>query len=54
MRLLAERLEPTLFVAFEPQVDCLATHAELDGHFRDRESISNDAEHGVVTLLHLA
>jgi hypothetical protein len=53
-RVLAERLEDSRFVAFESQMNRLATHAKLRCHFRDAESISNDAEHGVVTLLHFA
>jgi hypothetical protein len=35
-------------------MDTLATHAELLGHLGDRETIPDDAEHGVVTLLHFA
>jgi hypothetical protein len=36
-------LEATFFVALQPGVHTLATHAELVSHFRDRKTISNDA-----------
>src|SRR5665213_198319 len=49
-----QRLEAAFFVALQPGVHTLATDAKPLRHFRDRKIISNDAEHGVVTLLHFA
>jgi hypothetical protein len=54
MRALRERLQATFFITCEPHMDCLATHVELLGHLGDRETISQDAEHGVITLFHFA
>ena len=50
--LLVERPEAARLVALQPTVHTLATQAELPGQLGDAETISNDAEHGVVTLLH--
>jgi hypothetical protein len=52
--LFSECFESALFIAFEPEVERLATHAKLLGHLGDAETISKDAQHGVVTLFHFA
>jgi hypothetical protein len=52
--ILGECYEAALLVASQLRVDRLAAQAELGGDFGDRETISDYAEHGVVTLLRLA
>jgi hypothetical protein len=46
--------ESAFFVALELRIHALATHAELARHLGAAESISKDAEHGVISLFHFA
>jgi hypothetical protein len=54
VRAFRERLEATFFITPEPHVHRLATHVELLGHLADRETITQNAENGDITLFHFA